>query len=83
MAGFVRQRFRIQQPLVWLDQLEALVARELVPSPRKIRTALRIAVRDWPLKKNKTARPADLAVAGRMSSRLANAHGRHTDKVRC
>ena len=43
MAGFVRQQFRIQQPLVWLDQLEALVARELAPSARKIRTALRIS----------------------------------------
>src|SRR5712692_4571477 len=43
MAGFVRQQFRIHQPLVWLDQLEALVARELAPSPRKIRTALRLS----------------------------------------
>jgi uncharacterized membrane protein YccC len=43
MAGFVRQQLRIQQPFVWLDQLEALVARELAPSPRKIRTALRIS----------------------------------------
>lgn len=43
MAGFVRQQFRIHQPLVWLDQLEALVARELAPSPRKIRTTLRIS----------------------------------------
>ena len=43
MAVFVRQQFRIQQPLLWLDQLEALVARELAPSARKIRTALRIS----------------------------------------
>ena len=43
MAGFVRQQFRIQQPLVWLDRLEALIARELAPSARKIRTALRIS----------------------------------------
>jgi hypothetical protein len=43
MAGFVRQQFRIHQPLVWLDQLEALAARELAPSPRKIRTTLRIS----------------------------------------
>ena len=43
MAGFVRQQFRIHQPLVWLDQVEALVTRELAPSPRKIRTALRIS----------------------------------------
>src|ERR1700688_348932 len=43
MAGFVRQQFRIQQSLVWLDRLEALIARELAPSARKIRTALRIS----------------------------------------
>src|ERR1700688_2492914 len=43
MAGFVRQQFRIQQSLVWLDRLEALIARELAPSDRKIRTALRIS----------------------------------------
>ena len=43
MAGFIEQQFRIQQPLVWLDRLEALVARELAPSARKIRTALRIS----------------------------------------
>ena len=43
MAGFVDQRFSIQRPLAWLDQLEALVARELAPSSRKIRTALRIS----------------------------------------
>jgi Fusaric acid resistance protein-like len=43
MAGFIEQQFAIQRPLAWLDQLEALVARELAPSPRKIRTALRIS----------------------------------------
>src|SRR5215472_10987327 len=43
MAGLVEQRFSIQRPLAWLDQLEALVARELAPSARKIRTALRIS----------------------------------------
>jgi uncharacterized membrane protein YccC len=43
VAGFIEQQFRIQQPFVWLDQLEALVARELAPSARKIRTALRIS----------------------------------------
>ena len=43
MAGFIEQRFSIQRPLAWLDQLEALVARELAPSARKIRTALRIS----------------------------------------
>jgi len=44
MAGFLEQQFRIQRPIVWLEQLEALVARELAPSSRKIRTALRISV---------------------------------------
>ena len=43
MAGFIEQQLGIQRPLVWLDRLEALVARELAPSARKIRTALRIA----------------------------------------
>src|SRR5208283_321153 len=43
VAGFIEQRFGIQRPLAWLDRLEALVARELAPSARKIRTALRIA----------------------------------------
>ena len=43
MAGFVEQQFGIQRPFAWLDQLEALIARELAPSARKIRTALRIS----------------------------------------
>jgi uncharacterized membrane protein YccC len=43
VAGFVEQPFSIQRPLAWLDRLEALVARELAPSARKIRTALRIS----------------------------------------
>ncbi len=43
MAGFVEQQFGIQRPPAWLDRLEALVTRELAPSPRKIRTALRIS----------------------------------------
>ena len=43
MAGFIEQPFGIQGPFAWLDRLEALVKRELAPSPRKIRTALRIA----------------------------------------
>ena len=43
MAGFIEQQLGIQRPLAWLDRLEALVARELAPSARKIRTALRIA----------------------------------------
>ena len=43
MAGFIEQQFGIQRPFAWLDRLEALVARELAPSSRKIRTALRIS----------------------------------------
>ncbi len=43
MAGFIEQQFGIQRPLAWLDRLEALVAHELAPGPRKIRTALRIS----------------------------------------
>ena len=43
MAGFIEQQSGIQRPLAWLDRLEALVTRELAPSARKIRTALRIA----------------------------------------
>ena len=43
MAGFIEQQLGIQRPLAWLDRLEALVASELAPSARKIRTALRIA----------------------------------------
>jgi uncharacterized membrane protein YccC len=43
VAGFIEQRFGIEGPFAWWDRLEALVARELAPSARKIRTALRIA----------------------------------------
>src|ERR1700739_4322671 len=43
MAGFIEQQFGIQRPLAWFDRLGALVARELAPSARKIRTALRIS----------------------------------------
>jgi hypothetical protein len=43
MAGLLEQHFGILRPFAWLDRLEALVARELAPSARKIRTALRIA----------------------------------------
>jgi uncharacterized membrane protein YccC len=43
VAGLVEQQFAIQHPFGWLDQVEALVARELAPSSRKVRTALRIA----------------------------------------
>jgi len=42
VAGFIEQRFGIQGPLAWFDRLQALVLRELAPSGRKIRTALRI-----------------------------------------
>src|ERR1700683_5472326 len=43
IAGFARPGFRIPHPLGWLDRLGNLLARELAPSPRKLRTALRIA----------------------------------------
>jgi Fusaric acid resistance protein family len=43
VAGFIERQFGLQRPLAWLDQLEALVAQELAPSARKIRTALRIS----------------------------------------
>src|SRR5215471_10019696 len=44
MAGFLEQRLGIQRPPARLDRLTALVARELAPSPRKIRTALRVSL---------------------------------------
>ncbi len=44
MGGFTEQQFGIHRPFAWLDRLEALVARELAPSARKIRTALRISL---------------------------------------
>jgi len=43
MAGFIEKQFGIQRRLAWLDRLEALVARELVPDARKICAALRIS----------------------------------------
>jgi uncharacterized membrane protein YccC len=43
VAGFIEQQFGIQRPFAWLDRLGALVAHELAPSARKIRTALRIS----------------------------------------
>ena len=43
MAGFIEQQFGSQGPLAWLDRLETLVARELAPSARKMRTAFRIS----------------------------------------
>jgi hypothetical protein len=43
MSAFVKQDLRIAQSSGWLDQFERLIARELAPSPRKFRTAARIA----------------------------------------
>jgi hypothetical protein len=43
MSAFVKEDLRIAQSSGWLDQLERLIARELAPSPRKFRTAARIA----------------------------------------
>jgi uncharacterized membrane protein YccC len=43
VAGFIEQGFSFHRPLASLDRLEALVAHELAPSARKIRSALRIA----------------------------------------
>ncbi len=42
MAGLAKAEFRLPQPSVWFDQLAALLARELAPSSRKLRTALRM-----------------------------------------
>jgi uncharacterized membrane protein YccC len=43
MSVFVEHDLRIAQPSGWLGQLQRLLARELAPSSRKFRTALRIA----------------------------------------
>jgi hypothetical protein len=43
MSDFVTHDLQLAQPSGWLDQLKRLLARELAPSPRKFRTALRIA----------------------------------------
>src|SRR5271170_7217324 len=43
MSGFVKRDLQIAQPSGWLDQLGGLLARELAPSSRKFRTALRIS----------------------------------------
>jgi hypothetical protein len=43
MAAFVKQGFRVPNAFGWFDKLETLLARELAPSPRKLRTALRLA----------------------------------------
>ena len=43
MAAFVERQLRVARPPGWFDQLEALLARELAPTSRKVRTALRLA----------------------------------------
>ena len=43
MAGFIKQELLLARPFGWFDQLERLLARELAPTSRKLRTALRIA----------------------------------------
>src|ERR1700689_1267510 len=42
MAGFAKSEPRLAQPSAWFDQIAALLARELAPSSRKLRTALRM-----------------------------------------
>src|SRR5260370_9950125 len=42
MAGFVKQRLRVPPGFGWIDQLERLLATELAPTSRKIRTAFRL-----------------------------------------
>src|SRR5215472_8550896 len=42
MAGFAREQLLRARPLGWFDELEALLARELAPTSRKFRTALRL-----------------------------------------
>jgi uncharacterized membrane protein YccC len=42
MAGFAKPEIRLARPPDWFDQLEALLGRELAPSSRKLRTALRM-----------------------------------------
>jgi hypothetical protein len=43
MAAFIKQGLFLARPFGWLDQLEALLARELAPTTRKFRTALRFS----------------------------------------
>jgi uncharacterized membrane protein YccC len=43
MAGFAKSGIRLAQTPGWFDQLAALLSRELAPSSRKLRTALRLA----------------------------------------
>src|SRR5580658_180200 len=42
MAGFAKPEIRLARPSGWFDQVAALLTRELAPSPRKLRTALRM-----------------------------------------
>jgi hypothetical protein len=42
MAGFAKPELRLAQPSGCFDRLAALLARELAPSSRKFRTALRL-----------------------------------------
>jgi uncharacterized membrane protein YccC len=44
MAGLAKPELRLPQPSVWFDQLAALLARELAPNSRKVRTALRMTI---------------------------------------
>ena len=41
MAGLAKSERRLAQPFGWIDRLEALLASELAPSARKLRTAFR------------------------------------------
>src|SRR5216683_7081405 len=43
MAGFANPELRLARPSGWIDQLAALLGRELAPNSRKFRTALRLA----------------------------------------
>jgi hypothetical protein len=42
MAGFAKPEIALAHPSGWYDQLAALLSRELAPSSRKLRTALRM-----------------------------------------
>jgi hypothetical protein len=42
MSGPAKTELHLAQPFGWFDQLAALLARELAPSSRKFRTALRL-----------------------------------------
>src|ERR1700691_5650357 len=42
MAGFAKSEPRLAQPSAWFDQIAALLARELAPNSRKLRSALRM-----------------------------------------